>query len=121
MTLALQSLLMTVMVVVGTVALLPLLLRESRPQPGTPLTSRLRPGALWIVETPGGQWYLNGQPQSRRDLERLLRRQGRGPMVHYLPSDAVPLGTVTRSLRWLRTLAPGAVVLELPPSTPPPR
>jgi hypothetical protein len=121
MTLAFQSLVMTVMVVVGTVALLPLLLRESRPQPGPPLTSRLGSGVVWIVETPGGQWYLNGQPQSRRDLERLLKRQGSGPMVHYLPSNAVPLGTVARSLRWLRTLAPGAVVLELPPSSPSPR
>ncbi|MEB3335740.1 MAG: hypothetical protein VKP70_12240 [Cyanobacteriota bacterium] len=119
MTLAFQSLLMTVMVVVGTVALLPWLLRESRPQPGPPLTARSGPGELWIVETPGGQWFLNGDPRSRRELERLLRRRGGGPLVHYLPSDALPLATVTRSLGWLRTLAPGAVVLDLPPRTPP--
>lgn len=115
MTLAFQALLMMVVLLTGTVALLPGLLRESRPQPSPALRPGLGPAGLWIVETPQGRWYLNGVPRSRGDLERLLRRQAGQQLVHYLPSDALRFEQVTTSLRWLRGLAPAAVVLELPP------
>lgn len=114
MTLAFQSVLMMVVLLTGTVALLPGLLQESSPQPSPALRPGLGRVGLWIVETPKGRWYLNGSPQSRVDLERLLRRQNGRQMIHYLPSDALPFEQVTKSLRWLRGLAPGAVVLELP-------
>ena len=119
MTLAFQSVLMMVVLLTGTVALLPGLLRESRPQPSPVLRPGLGPAGLWIVETPKGSWYMNGSPQSRVDLERLLRRQNGGQLIHYLPSDALRFEQVTNSLRWLRGLAPGAVVLELPPASRP--
>jgi hypothetical protein len=115
MTLAFQSLLMMVLLVTVTVALLPGILRESRPKPSPPLLSASGHGGLWIVETPKGRWYSNGTLHSRADLEDLVRRHRSGGRIHYLPSDALPVERVTSSLRWLRSLAPGAVVLELPP------
>lgn len=115
MTLAFQSLLMMVLLVSGAVAVLPVALRDSRPQSPPPDPSRWEPSRLWIVETPQGRWRINGVPRSRSDLERLMRRQPRLQRVHYLPSDALPLIQVSRSLRLLRGLTPAAVVLELPP------
>jgi hypothetical protein len=115
MTLAYQSLLMLVLLVTGAVAALPVLLRESTHQLSPPLRSGLIQPGLWIVETPQGWWYLNGRLQNQRDIERFLRRNGGRHMVHYLPSNALPIEKVSRSLRWLRRLVPGAVVLELPP------
>lgn len=119
MTLAFQSLLMIVLLLSGTVTILPLLLREVVPQTPTPLRAGLHQPGLWIVESLEGRWYINGVLKSRRDLERMLRRQTVPEIVHYLPSDALSFENVTRSLRWLRSLAPGAVVLELSPISSP--
>ncbi len=119
MTLAFQTMLMVVLLVSGSVAFAPLLLRDVTPQPTPSLrSSSLRQPGLWIVENGRGQWFVNGAPVSRARLVQLLRGQGRQRMAHYLPSDALPLARVAGSLRWLRTLTPGAVVLELPPAAP---
>lgn len=119
MTLAFQAMLMMVVLLTGTVALLPTLLRDTRPQPSPALRDGLEAAGVWLVETPKGQWYWNGAPRTRWELERVLRRQNSRQRVHYLPSDALPFERVTASLRWLRRLAPGAVVLELPPEVQP--
>jgi hypothetical protein len=115
MTLAFQSLLMIVLLISTAVSILPILLREVVPLSPTPLRAGLRQQGLWIVQSFEERWYINGKLTSRRDLERKLQRQPVQAIVHYLPSNALPLESVSRSLRWLRSLAPGAVVLELPP------
>ncbi len=118
MSLAYQSLFISVLIVVGVVSSLPLFLREMYPpRSPVPLRSGLRRPGLWIVESLEGHWYINGQLKSRLDLERTLQRQSRQELVHYLPSNALSLEAVSRSMRWLRTLAPGSVVLELPPAS----
>lgn len=115
MTLAFQSLIMMVLLVTGTVALLPVVLRDSVPRSTPSPRSGLRQPAMRIVETPGGQWYVNGALVPRGQLARLLRGQGGRAAAAYLPSDALPLGRVARSLHWLRSLAPGSVLLDLAP------
>lgn len=119
MTLAFQSMLMLVLLVSGAVAVVPAVLRPSRPQLSPALRADRASPALWLVETPQGQWMIHGAPHSPREVERLLRRRAPQQLVHYLPSDALPFGRVSRSLRWLRGLAPAAVVLELPPGSAP--
>lgn len=122
MNLAYQSLLMLVLLVSGSVAVLPLALRESAPM-ASPSPSR-RPevgaSALWLVETPKGRWLVNGASLPPGDLEGLLQRRAHQQRVHYLPSDALPFLRVSQSLRWLRQRTPGAVTLELPPGGQPP-
>jgi hypothetical protein len=115
MTLAFQSLVMMVLLVCGAVAVMPVLLLQPTPRLSPPLRQGLTGPGLWLVENPKGQWFLNGDSLSRLALTKLLQGQGRQQIIHYLPSDALQLEKVTTSLRWLRSLAPGSVVLELPP------
>lgn len=115
MSLAFQSLVMMVLLVCGAVAVMPVLLVQPNPRPSPPLRQGLQGPGLWLVENPKGQWFLNGDLLSRRDLAKHVQRQSRQQIIHYLPSDALQLEKVTTSLRWLRSLAPGSVVLELPP------
>jgi hypothetical protein len=117
MTLAFQSLLMTVLLVCGAVAFLPALLSQSTPQLSPSLRAGLQGPGLWVVESPKGQWFANGALLSRGDLAKLIEGKGKQQLIHYLPSDALQLEKVSLSLGWLRSLAPGAVVLELPPRT----
>jgi hypothetical protein len=117
MNLAYQSLLMLVLLVTGTVAVLPLSLRGTVPptlrsQAPAPV---YRGTPLWLVESPNGQWRVNGDLVSSKDVGRLLQRRSRQQRVHYLPSDALPFERVSRSMRWLKTHSPASVVLELPP------
>lgn len=121
MTLAFQSMVMLVLLVCGAVAVLPALLMPSAPRVTPALRLGLKQPGLWIVENPKGQWFVNGYPQSSSTLVRLVQSQGRSQMIHYLPSDTLQLQKVMLSLRWLRSLAPGSVVLELPPTTWPSR
>lgn len=113
MTLAFQSLVMVVLVVCGSVALIPLRLVGPEPSLSPALRSGLRQPGLWVVESIKGQWFVNGAFHAKADLVALLKEEGQTQMIHYLPSDALPLQRVTSSLQWLRSLAPNAVVLEL--------
>lgn len=115
MTLAFQSMLMLVLVVCGAVVLLPLRLLSPAPTLSPPLRSGLNQQGIWLVESLKGQWFLNGVLHAKGDLVALIKEQGQNQLIHYLPSDALPLQRVTTSLQWLRSLAPNAVVLELPP------
>ncbi len=115
MSIAFQCLLMMVLLVCGFVAFLPLQLLQPEPRLPATLPSSLQRSSLWIVENPRGQWFVNGVPHTLRDLQRLLQQARPQATIRYLPSDALPLERVTRSLHWLRSLAPGSVVLDLAP------
>jgi hypothetical protein len=115
MTLAYQSLVMLVLLVSGSVAMVPALLSGSTPRPSPPLRQALSNQGLWIVQNPKGEWFIQGKVRSSTDLAKDLQTRGRQQSIHYLPSDALPFEKVASSLRWLRSLAPGSVVLELPP------
>lgn len=121
MTLAFQSMVMLVLLVCGSVGVIPVLLLQPNPRLSPPLRQGLQGPGLWLVENPKGQWFLHGDPLSRLDLTKLVQRQGRQQIIHYLPSDALQMEKVSTSLRWLRSLAPGSVVLELPPVSRPSR
>jgi hypothetical protein len=115
MTLAFQSLLMLVLLVCGAVVVIPFRLLRPDPSHSPPLRLGLNQPGLWVVESGKDQWFVNGALRAKGDLASLLKEQGQKKLIHYLPSDALPLERVTTSLQWLRTLAPNAVVLELPP------
>ena len=119
MTLAFQALVMAVLMVCGAAAYWPVLLLQPNPHRSVPLRPGLQRLGLLIVESPTGQWFVNGVPQSQRDIKAIFLQHDPKPIIHYLPSDALPLAQVSRSLQRLRSLAPGAVVLNLPPGTTP--
>jgi hypothetical protein len=70
-----QSLVMTVLLTTGTITVMPLLIRDVSPQGPAPLRVGLRQPGQWIVESPQGDFYVNGAPQSRTELARTLHRQ----------------------------------------------
>jgi hypothetical protein len=115
MTLAHQALYLIVLLVTGTVSALPMVLRESRPHLSPVPRSRFPAPDLWIVQSSRGGWFINGASRSQADLERVLRHEAQPRWVRYLPSDALPSGKVSHSLRWLRGLTSAPVVLELTP------
>ncbi len=113
MTLALPSLVGLTVLVAGVVAVVPAVVVErvprQRPLPAVPADTE----TLRVVQAPGERWFLNGTPIPRATLaERLGRRPWR---VRFLPSAALPIATVSDSLRWLRRSTVGPVSLELPP------
>lgn len=115
MTLAFQSMLMAVLVVCTAVAAIPALFRPVEPRLSPPLHVGLQQPGLWLVENPKGQWFVNGGPTARSQIISVVKNQARTQVIHYLPSDALPLERVGSSLRWLRSFAPNSVVLELSP------
>jgi hypothetical protein len=119
MNLAYQSLLMLVLFVSEAVALFPLFLRgTATPALHSPIPSPAPvdggSSPLWLVETPQGQWSVNGDRLSSTDLGHFLQRRTPLQRVHYLPSDALSFEKVSRSMRWLKKQSPAPVVLELP-------
>jgi hypothetical protein len=117
MSLALQSLVVLTLLVCAGVASLPLITGAAapRPDPGMPPGSA---PALRVVEAPGGRWFLNGDPIGRGALADLLRQQGATQPVRYLPSAALGVGQVARSLAWLRRSGAAAAVLAIPEREP---
>ena len=118
MSLALQCLVGLTLLICGAVAALPEIARERLPRP-QPLSSVQGAASLWLVQAPGQHWYLGGQAIESGRLAALLRHEGSRAAVHYLPSAALPLGEISSSLRWLRSLGSGPVLLELPPPSRP--
>ncbi|MCX5969368.1 MAG: hypothetical protein NTV57_17425 [Cyanobacteria bacterium] len=118
MSLALQCLVGLTLLVCGAVAALPELARDRIPR-SRALQSSHGGASLWLVQAPAQRWYLAGQPIETGRLAALLRHQGGRAAVHYLPSAALPIGEISSSLRWLRSLGSGPVLLELPPSAGP--
>lgn len=113
MTLALPSLVGLTVVVAGAVAAVPAVVVERVPRQ-RPLPAVSAAGeTLRVVQAPGERWYLNGTPIARASLAEQLG--GRPRQVRFLPSAALPIATVSDSLRWLRRSTVGPVSLELPP------
>lgn len=115
MTLAFQSMLLSVLLVCAAIAALPLQLFTVEPRLSSPLRPALSQPGVWVVENPRGQWFVNGALRSKDHVGSMLKKEGSTQVVHYLPSDALQLSQIKMSLRWLRSLAPNAVVLELAP------
>ena len=118
MSLALQCLVGLTLLVCGAVAALPEIASERLPR-ARPLSSVQGAASLWLVQAPGKHWFLGGQSIASGRLATLLRHEGSRVAVHYLPSAALPLGEISSSLRWLRSLGSGPVLLELPPPSRP--
>jgi hypothetical protein len=115
MSLAYQTLWMLVLLVSGSVAVLPLALKESAPQAFSapvPRTAQKKK-ALWLVETAKGHWFVNGTPLPPHELGSLLRHGSDPKQVHYLPSNALPFERVSRSMRWLKARSQASIVLEM--------
>ena len=119
MSLMLQSLVALTLLTCGAVAAEPVVV--DRPEPvaadaDAPLA--VAGESLRVVEAPGGRWFLNGDPIGRGALADLLRQQGATQPVRYLPSAALGVGQVARSLAWLRRSGAAAAVLAIPEREP---
>lgn len=111
--LVMPALVTLTLLVCGGVALVPDLWRERAPRVRQPPATASLVKPIWLVRGGNGRWYLNGDPISDTDLARRLARNGGGE-VHLLVSSQLSSVEASRSLRWLRSLGGGAVVLELP-------
>lgn len=109
-----QTLVVLVLSVSATVAYLPILLHQRLRNIPSRVRPILKPPEVWLVESSKGEWFLQGKPLTKVDLTRRLKNSEQ-PKVHYLPSDALRMQEVSRSMNWLRSLAPGSVVLEMRP------
>ncbi|MEI6030806.1 MAG: hypothetical protein WCQ20_06515 [Synechococcaceae cyanobacterium ELA739] len=114
MSLAIQSMVGLTLLICGAVAALPEIAHERLPR-SQPLARVQGGAALWLVQAPGQRWYLAGQAIESARLASLVRRQAGPVALHYLPSSALPIGEISRSLAWLRGLKSGPVLIELPP------
>ena len=119
MTLMLQSLVALCLLTCGAVAAVPVLVDRPKPVAADAEATMAEAGeSLRVVEAPGGRWFLNGDPIGRLALADLLRQQGAAQPVRYLPSAALPVGQVARSLAWLRRSGAAAAMLTIPPRNP---
>jgi hypothetical protein len=115
MNLALPSLVALTLVVLGSVAAMPAIVRDPVPRPRPPQPRSPQAEVLRLVEAPGDRWFLNGRPIRRAVLYDLLRRQAVAPELRFLPSAALSTARVADSLRWLRRHSRGPVGFELLP------
>ncbi len=118
MSFALPCLVGLTLLLCGVVASVPAVVAERSPRqrPLGPVAADAE--RLRIVQGPGDRWYVNGVPVGRVALRQRLAGGASPREVRYLPSAALPMATVTESLRWLRQGNRGPVMLEL---LPPPR
>jgi len=116
MSLMLQSLVALTLLTCGAVAAVPVVV--ARPEPvaseGDPAAA-MAGESLRLVESAGGRWFLNGDPIGKVALADLLRQQGSTQPVRYLPSAALGVREVARSLAWLRRSGAAGAVLAIPP------
>jgi hypothetical protein len=113
--LALCCLVGLTMLIGGITAAVPVVVREREPQQRNRAPLPAEAERLRLVQAPGDRWFLNGEPISRPALAERLQRSPAAKELRYLPSAALPMGTVTSSLGWLRQLGDHAVLLELLP------
>lgn len=112
---ALSCLVGLTMLIGGVTAAVPVVLREREPRQRTMPALPAGVERLRLVQAPGDRWFLNGEPIGRPALAERLQRSRSAKELRYLPSAALPMGTVTSSLGWLRQLGDHAVLLELLP------
>lgn len=115
MNLALSCLAGLTVLIGGITAAVPVMLREREPQQRNRAALPAEAERLRLVQAPGDRWFLNGEPIGRSTLAERLQRSPRAKELRYLPSAALPMGTVTSSLAWLRQHGDHAVLLELLP------
>jgi len=119
MPLILQSLVAVCLLTCGAVAAVPVLVDRPEPVAAEAKAPMAEAGeSLRVVEAPGGRWFLNGDPIGRVALAALLRQQGSAQPVRYLPSAALGVGEVARSLAWLRRSGAAGAMLAIPPREP---
>lgn len=111
--LVMPALVTLTLLVCGGVALVPDLWRERAPRVRQPPATASLVKPIWLVRSGSGRWYLNGDPITDTDVAQRLARNDGGE-VHLLVSSQLSSAEASRSLRWLRSLGSGAVVLELP-------
>jgi hypothetical protein len=114
MSFAVPSLVALTLLVCGAVASLPLVVLRTVPKSQPPLAEQPLGSPHWIVEAPGDRWFVDGDAISRRDLANRLHQDGDQGLQHFLPSAALSMGDVKRSLQWLRHLSAHPVLLDLP-------
>ena len=117
MTLALPCLVGFTLLLCGAVAALPEALKLQTPRPYNQGAGPME-ASVWVVQGPNGHWFVNGEPVARSALSARLGGRKAAADLHFLPSKAIPMGEVSSSLAWLRSLGGHHVVLELPPENP---
>jgi hypothetical protein len=115
MSLSLACLVGLTLLIGGFTAALPGVVREREPRQRNRAELAAGSERLRLVQAPGDRWFINGEPISRQNLAERLQRHRATRELRYLPSAALPMGTVSRSLAWLRQLGDHAVLLELLP------
>lgn len=115
MTLAFQSLFMMVLLLCTVLMALPQLFVSQHPRPTRSLTSSQQHSGIFVVENDKGQWFVDGVFQPKTIFVKWVQSTDPSLTIHYLPSDALQLHQVATSLRWLRRITPGSVVLEVMP------
>ena len=113
--LALSCLVGLTVLIGGITAAVPVVLHEREPQQRNRGALPLEAERLRLVQAPGDRWFLNGEPIARSALAERLQRTATARELRFLPSAALPMGTVTDSLAWLRQLGDHTVMLELLP------
>jgi hypothetical protein len=113
--LALTCLVGLTVLIGGITAAVPVVLREREPKQRNLVALPAEAERLRLVQAPGDRWYLNGEPIARSALAERLQRTATARELRFLPSAALPMGTVTDSLAWLRQLGDHTVMLELLP------
>ncbi len=114
MSFAVPSLVALTLLVCGAVVAVPGLVAVRVPRAQPSLDGSPTGHGHWIVLAPGDHWFIDGDPISRLDLANRLKMDGSQRLQHFLPSAALPMGEVKRSLQWLRGLSPHPVVLDMP-------
>jgi hypothetical protein len=114
MSYAVPSLVALTLLICAAVASMPLVVTRTVPKSQPPLAAEPLGSPHWIVEAPGDRWFVDGAPISRLELANRLRLDPEQGLQHFLPSAALSMGDVKRSLQWLRSLSANPVSLDLP-------
>ena len=94
-------------------ALLPSLMRSPTPRESASLQVSDIQQYWYVVRSPRGIWYLNGESLEQSVLKRRLSQAlPSGVEVRFLPSSARKAGLVAEDLDWLQQVSPRPVRLH---------
>ena len=104
----------TITITLTTVlALLPSLMRSPTLRESAELPSSDIQQYWYVVRSPRGIWYLNGESLEEPVLKRRLNQAGPSAVeVRFLPSSARKAGLVAGDLDWLQQVSPRPVRLH---------